>query len=123
MEPLKFLKEKRFRDVLLIGAIGLLLLIAAYFVFTENRAAETDTVGNTYEMTLTESRLCSVLSRIEGVGKLEVYVSEDETGNPQSAIIVFEGADSLSVRMDVMRAAAGALGISQNDVLIYKMTT
>ncbi len=123
MEALKRLKEKRFREILFIGLAALLLLAAAYFVFIGNAGAETERTDGVREMSDEESRLCSILSRIEGVGAVEVYINEDEEGNARSAVIVFEGADSLSVRMDVMRAAAGALGISQKDVLIYKMTT
>ena len=123
MEALKRLKEKRFREILFIGLAALLLLVAAYFVFIGNAGAETERTDGVREMSDEESRLCSILSRIEGVGAVEVYINADEEGNARSAVIEFEGADSLSVRMDVMRAAAGALGISQKDVLIYKMTT
>ncbi len=122
MEPLKTFREKRFREILLIGAAALLLLFFVWFVFL-NEGSGNSTAGNTYEMTETERRLCAILSEIDGVGEIEAYVSEDGEGNAVSVVLVFEGADSLSVRLDVMRAAASVLGISQNNVLIYKMTT
>ncbi len=121
MELGKTLKEKRFRQILFLCAAALLLLLLAFFVFTGNGGD--GGAGGTYEMNETESRLCAILSEIDGVGEIEAYVNEDEEGNAAGVVLVFEGADSLSVRMDVMRAAAAALGISQKDVLIYKMTT
>ena len=69
-----------------------------------------------------ESKLCAVLSEIDGVGKINVYINADEAGEATGAILVFEGADSLSVRMDVLDATALALGIDKKNILIYKLT-
>ena len=69
-----------------------------------------------------ENKLCAILSKIKGVGNINAYVNEDDQGEVIGAVLVFEGADSLSVRMDVLNATACALGISQKEIVIYKMT-
>lgn len=117
-------KEKRFRDILLLCAVGAALVIACYFVFFKdgegNKRAEN--VSSAVEMTAEESKLCAVLSEIEGVGKINAYINANEEGEAAGAILIFEGADSLSVRMDVLDAASLALGIDKKNILIYKLT-
>jgi hypothetical protein len=109
-------KDKKVRRAVILVLAALVLAVACYFTFfqkEEEQAAR--------EMSATETKLCAVLSDIEGAGKISAYVNEDKDGNPIGAVIVVEGADSLSVRLDVMKAAALALGIEQSAVLIYKM--
>ncbi len=125
MKFLDRLKENRIAQTIVLGVIAFILLILAYFVFFSNKqeGSQSSSVGGFTQMSQTESRLCSILSEIEGVGKINAYVNEDSAGDVTGVILVFEGADRISVRMDVMRATARALNISQNNVLIYKMTT
>ena len=118
-----FWKEKRFRDILLLCGIGAALLIACYFVFFSGGNRKSETISSAGSvMNGEESKLCAVLSEIEGVGKINVYINADEAGEATGAILVFEGADSLSVRMDVLDATALALGIDKKNILIYKLT-
>jgi type II secretory pathway component PulM len=109
-------KDKKVRKVVLLVLAALVLAVACYFTFFQ---PEEQTA--TREMSTTETKLCAVLSDIEGVGKISAYVSEDKEGNPIGAVLILEGADSLSVRLDVMKATALALGIEQSAVQIYKM--
>ncbi len=117
----KILQEKRLKEILLLGGFALLLLVVCYFFFIGNGAENTN-VSQTFTMSETENKLCSILSEIEGVGKINAYVKEDEEGNVLGAILVFEGADSLVVRLDVLKATAQALGVNQKEILIYEMT-
>ena len=109
----KFFANKTVRLVLIL-LIALLLVFAVYRVFFKKEDANT----NVYEATALEERLAQILSGIDGVGNARVMVSEED-GKAVSAIIVFEGADSILTRIRVIDAAAIALGISKEFILVY----
>lgn len=116
-------KEKRFRDILLLCGIGAVLLVACYFVFFSGGDKKAENISSAGSlMDGEESKLCAVLSEIEGVGKINAYINANEAGEATGAILIFEGADSLSVRMDVLDATALALGIDKKNILIYQLT-
>ena len=89
---LKILKEKRFREMILLSFVALGLLIACYFVFG-NKDGFVEP-NKQVAMSQTESKLCSILSAIDGVGEIIAYVNEDAEGEILGAVLVFEGADS-----------------------------
>ena len=71
-------------------------------------------------VTQLESRLESILSEIEGAGKVRVMIAfsgEDVLG----AIVVAEGAREVGVRMELERAAATALGTELAAVNVFAM--
>ena len=109
----KFFNNKTTRIVLLL-LIALLLVFAVYRVFFKSEPKTTAV----YEATELEERLSRILSKIDGVGDTTVMVSEED-GRAVSAVIVFRGADSILTRIRVIDAAAGALGISKERILIY----
>ena len=109
----KFFTNKTVRTVLIL-LIALLLVFAVYRVFFKKEAADT----GVYEATALEERLARILSGIDGVGNATVMVSE-ENGKAVSAVIVFDGADSILTRIRVIDAAAIALGISREYILVY----
>lgn len=109
-------KEKKTLQTVLVILIAAALMIGCYFfVKSKNQPAAVSAYSET------ESRLCSILSEIDGVGSIDAYVNESD-GKITGVILVFEGADRLSVRLDVLKAASVALGIRQSDITIYKMT-
>ena len=109
----KFFSNKTVRWVLLL-LIALLLVFAVYRVFFKSEQAP----SGTYEASELEERLSRILSSIDGVGDTTVMVSEAD-GKAVSAVIVFRGADSILTRMRVIEAAAGALGIAKECILLY----
>ena len=116
-----FKTDKSKQKTLMIVVCAIVLLIACYFVFfSPSMAGERSSTSQS--MSETENKLCRVLSEIDGVGEISAYVNEDGEGRAIGCVIIMEGADRLSVRLDVIKAAALALGVSQNDVQIYKMT-
>ncbi len=117
----KLLKEKHLKEILLLGGFALILLVVCYFFFIGNGEGNTH-ASQTVTMSETESKLCFILSEIEGVGKINAYVNEDGERNVLGVILVFEGANNLSVRLNVLKATAQALGINQKQILIYEMT-
>ena len=109
----KFFANKTVRLVMIL-LIALLLVFAVYRVFFKKEA----TVTGAYEATALEERLARILSGIDGVGNATVMVSE-ENGKAVSAVIVFDGADSILTRIRVIDAASVALGIGKEYILVY----
>ena len=102
------------RDVLLLGALGLLLIFTAWQVF---HTEDTDEVAAVY-LTETETKVLRLLNEIDGVGDASVIVYEKE-GDVESVVVVCEGANNLRVVMNVREAVATALGTEQKLVKIY----
>ena len=120
---LKIRKDKRLLQTIVLSVIALLLLFFSYFIFINKNNTSTDAFVQTQTgASELEVKLCSILSEIEGVGKINAYINQNNQGEAVSAVLVFEGANRLSVRMDVLKATSCALGISQKDVAIYQMT-
>ena len=112
----KFLKNKTARTVLiLLGALLLLLLVWLVFFPSDEKDA---TVSSTYQPTEREARLCKLLSDVEGIKNATAMITE-ENGVPVSAIVVFEGADSILSRMRVLDITATALNIERKYVQVY----
>ena len=102
------------RDVLLLGALGLLLIFTAWQVF---HTEDADEVAAVY-LTETETKVLRLLNEIDGVGDASVIVYEKE-GDVESVVVVCEGANNLRVVMNVREAVATALGTEQKLVKIY----
>lgn len=113
-ESIKNFFNNKTARVVTILLIALLLVFAVYRVFFKDK--EQSSAG--YEATELEDRLSKILSKIDGVGNASVMVSENE-GKAVSAVIVFYGADSILTRIRVIDAAAGALGIGKDKILVY----
>ena len=82
----------------------------------------------------TEKRVAQVLSAIEGAGKVEVaiyYNTQEEEQDawgaktvkayPVGVVIVAEGAGSMYVRLELLRAVQVMLGLSPDSVEIFQM--
>ncbi len=74
-----------------------------------------------------EKRIAQVLSAISGAGKVEVavYYSGAEglsaSGAPVGAVVVAEGADSMEVRLNLIRAVRTLLGLPEAAVDVFSM--
>ena len=66
-----------------------------------------------------ESRLGRILSAIDGAGRVEVAVYYEDS-LPCGAVVVAEGADSVSVQLRLLSAVTTLLGIGQDRVAIYE---
>jgi hypothetical protein len=105
-------KKLRLKEVVLLSILSIFLLIGAWLVFSE-KTSTTYTAS-----TDTEKRLVAILEKIEGVGEVEVMLSDTEDGE-RGAVIVCEGANDIRVLISVREAAATALGVQQKNVKIY----
>lgn len=110
-------KSGRIRDVLLLSALALLLILAVWKIFYTDGNKGTAAVSGGSE---SEQRLCMLLQEIEGVGNVNVMICEDEDG-VKSVVVVCEGANDLRVNMNIREAVAAALGTDEKSVKIYLM--
>ncbi len=103
------------KDILIVCALALALLITAWSVFRGGGASK-----EAAEFTLSEkeTKVMRLLREIEGVGEASVIVCEDED-EVKSVVVVCEGAKNLQVIMDVREAVSAALDAPQNAVKIY----
>lgn len=110
-----FLSDGRIKDILIIGVLAFILTFAVWKAFYSSEDISTDTIEI---MSESERKISQLLSNIDGVGKAEVMISENEDG-VVGAVVVCEGANDISVTMNVREAVATALGIKQTDIKIY----
>lgn len=96
----------RWRYVLLVAAVGLLLLLWPSGGGTEQEHDVQD--GE-------EARLAALLEAMEGVGRAEVLLSEN------GAAVVCQGADSVTVRLDITEAMRCYTGLGADRIVIFKM--
>lgn len=96
----------RFRYVLVVAAVGLVLLLWP--------SGGSSTAGAAAEAT-EEERLEALLSSMEGVGQAEVLLSES------GAAVVCQGADSSTVRFAITEALRCYTGLGADKIVIFKM--
>lgn len=87
--------------------------------------------GQSSSATQQERRIAQVLSAIAGAGKVEVALYYAEQANsafsaqmaevPTGALVVAEGADDMSVRLELIRAMRTLLGLPENAVDVFVM--
>ena len=112
----RMLQEKRLVTLLLMLVCGAALILISY------RMTETETPQRAQDITYTEgsmeARLARVLTQIEGAGQVEVLVMQNDTGI-LGVVIVADGAQQLTVRSDLMRAAMTALDVPAESVEVF----
>ncbi len=108
-ERVQRLKEKLsgFKYPLLVGVLGLFLLLGP----SGQSAGEDQEVPSAAE----ETRLEAVLSQMQGVGQVEILLSDS------GAVVVCQGADSAGVCLRVTQAVRCYTGLGADRVQIFKM--
>lgn len=96
------IKKNEIIKISVIAALALLLLFAVYKVFY------TESSDSKSCYTQEETRLCNILSEIEGVGEVSVIINSTEDG--AGVVVVCEGADDLLVRSEILQAVRIATG-------------
>lgn len=109
----KLFSDKRTRIVIILVA-ALLLLLLVWKVFFGSK----QTTLAAYQPTETEERLASILVKMDGIDGVSVLVGESD-GTAVSAVIVFEGEDSILTRMRILDVTASALSLKKENVLVY----
>ena len=102
--------------LLLIAACGLALLLPA---------ASQSKTGMTEE----EQRYSATLSRIAGAGEVRLSIAYTQSASsfgsgsrqPTGAVIVAQGAGSVAVRLELLRAAEARRGLNAQEVEVFAM--
>ena len=98
-------------------AVGILLIVLSYaWPEEQTQNAKKNAVLVQDEV---ETRLARVLSQIAGAGQVEVLVMEDGCDGVRGVLIVADGADELTVRTELMRAAMTALDVPASSVEVF----
>lgn len=104
-----FLKaNKKYIALLLVGLF--LLLLPSFSNFSGNTAPTQ------------EQRFKEVITKVQGIGEIEVMVSYTKEGDVDGAVIVAEGVENMDIKKQITDAASTAFGVSayKIQVLSYK---
>ncbi|MBO5328436.1 MAG: hypothetical protein J6B04_04615 [Clostridia bacterium] len=86
-----------------------------------NARSANEESSNLPQKTQTEIKLTEILSCIKGVGETDVMISEID-GDIKGVVIVCQGADSITIKNDILNAVSTALCINKNLIAIYSMS-
>ncbi len=106
------IKRREIIKIICMAVAALLILLLSYFVFSSEYTQSASLLSDE------ELKLQKFLSQIEGVGGVSVIINGE--GEEVSVVIVCDGADSLSVRGDILNAVRLATGAEGSNILIYK---
>lgn len=106
------MKIKLGRDAWLLLAIAACALVCILLGMGEQQPSANED----------EARLNRVLSAMEGAGTVEsaVFYTQGDESVPCGAVIVAEGAQDISVRLKLIRAACTLLGLDASQVEVFK---
>lgn len=107
-----FFADKRVR-IVLFALLALLLLFAVWKVFFAGGDEQSG-----YVPTEREARLLCLIKELGGVRDATAMIREED-GRPVSAVILFEGEDSILLRARILEIAASALGVERSAVGVY----
>lgn len=108
---LERLRSVRHLDILLaLFALAACVLLGGRFC-----------AGETSGKTSLESRMESVLARVEGAGEVHVVLRCDEHENVQGAVIVAAGAGDVGVRLALGQAGRALLGVDAVQIEVLPM--
>ena len=113
----RMLQEKRLVTLLLMLACGAALILLSYRMTDAQEPQRAQDIA--YTEGSMEERLARVLSQINGAGKVDVLVMQDEAGIC-GVVVVADGAQQLTVRSDLMRAAMTALDVPAQSVEVFQ---
>lgn len=111
VKKLRGVKNIQIVAVIFIIAVGLIIYSS---VMSATKSSESDASAMTDE----ETRLSRVLSDIDGAGRVETMITSQK-GEIVGVIVIAEGADSITVRVRLLDAAATALGVDRKIVNVY----
>ena len=109
-------KNKKIIIVVLLIAI----LIGTVYIIDKGKSNTVSTAANSAK-SATEVKLTEILSSIDGVGRTDVMITEEE-GKIVGVVIVCDGADNLMTRSNILNAVSTALNIDKKIIAIYSLT-
>ena len=112
------LKDKLLKLIaLLIVAAVILLSLDVFTQDKDGRRQILDEDGGT------ESRLCSILADIEGVGQVVVMLQHDEDDKGSGVIVTAQGAGDPVVKNNLIKAVMAVFNISAASVEVFEKNT
>ena len=105
---------------IIIVVILIAILIGAVYIIDKSKNSSSYTNSNIAKSE-TETKLMGILSNIEGVGNVDVMITESD-GEILGVVIVCEGANNIMTRSNILNAVSTALKIDKKIIAIYSMT-
>lgn len=113
---IEYLKKNK---KLVIVAVLLIVLIGAAAIMFGSKV-KTTSASVTVERTTNELKLMNILSGIDGVGNADVMITEEDQ-KIVGVIVVCEGAQSISVKNDIINAVKTVFNVEKSNIAIYAM--
>lgn len=114
-KAVEFLKANKTTLIIICVIVALVIAMIIW-----GGGSEGVSVGSESEKTVTEQKLERLLSQIDGVGKTDVMINENE-GTVDGVVIVCQGANNIMTRNDIINAVSTALNIQKNIIAVYAM--
>ncbi len=109
---------KEHKKIIIVVLLLAILIGAVYFI---DKGKKSSSMSANTAKSASETKLCGILSNIEGVGNTDVMITENE-GKILGVVIVCEGADNIMTRNNILNAVSTALNIDKKIIAIYSMT-
>lgn len=105
---------------IIIVAVLLIILIGVAAITFGSKVKTTSASVAAVDRTSDELKLMNILSGIDGVGKADVMITEEDN-KIVGVIVVCEGAQSISARCDIINAVKTAFNVEKSNIAIYAM--
>ena len=115
-KALDWVKENK--KIIIVVALIVVILFALYFMNKSTK--KTAATVSTQAKSLTEQKLISILSNMDGVGTADVMIHESN-GEVAGVVIICQGADNIMTRNNILNAVSTALNIDKKIIAIYSM--
>lgn len=117
-------KIKGIKNIQVIVAIFIIAVALLIYSSVATRNAAEKGTGS-YEQSASmddeERKLASILSGIEGAGRVETMITRDENDVVVGVLVIAEGADDIAVMLKLLAAATTAMGVDKSIVDVYTM--
>lgn len=116
----KLKKDPKAKDMILkIIALLIILSVAllSFDVFTQNKDGRKQIIDDDGG---TEAALCSILTDMKGVGKVEVMLQYDEKEQITGVIVAAEGAEDPIIKNDLVNAVRAVFNIPVSSVMVFE---
>jgi len=116
----KFKSDPKVKD-LTVKIIAVLIILSvvllSFDVFTENTDERKQIVD---ESVSTETALCSILTDINGVGKVDVMIRYNSDDEISGVIVTAEGAADPVIRSNLVNAVRAVFSIPSSSVMVFE---
>ena len=116
----KLKKDPKAKDMILkIIALLIILSVAllSFYVFTQNKDGRKQIIDDDGG---TEAALCSILTDMKGVGKVDVMLQYDEKEQITGVIVAAEGAEDPIIKNDLVNAVRAVFNIPVSSVMVFE---